>query len=585
MNLPFESSGRLLPVLAEPSVGDDRVRAIERSALWAAYGDALGWISELTGARGLRQRTGGVELEVPIPWKRRIGGRSGVAIDLPAGTYSDDSQLRLATGRAIRAQGFDVEAFAKIELPTWLGYALGAGRSTKAAAQNLAKPRVPWYGNTYRGWIQAGGNGAAMRVQPHVWAAHDLSDHRTFLPDVVRNAICTHSHPTGIMGAVLHALVLALAMTARRLPSAEDVLHSLEVSEEVPDLVAAEPTGTGMWRHAYEHHAGSFEKAWSREVEHARSNVVAASQAGLGTTGKERYDAIVGQLGLRDPRRRGSGTLTAIAAAGLLWCEPDPAKALSVAANCLDTDTDTIGTMAGALVGVVSDSEPPRGVQDSSLFHLEAERLGRIARGERPTGHPYPDLDHWSAPRVAADVLSQDEDGRCYMGGLGRVELQAEPKFTADGRFAWQWGHTDNGQTLLLKRRQTIPIRSGQLPQPTVNDGPKTAESVASETAGVVQEHSGGHNAHAVQRDSSLSLRRSISSDPPLPDLHRAIEWVRQNRQDDATLGRAMRSMVRRGSTEQILRFVAALVRMIGPGSASQGRRDPDRDRRHSGRA
>ena len=32
---------------------------VTRSALWAAYGDALGWISELTDASGLKRRTEG----------------------------------------------------------------------------------------------------------------------------------------------------------------------------------------------------------------------------------------------------------------------------------------------------------------------------------------------------------------------------------------------------------------------------------------------------------------------------------------------------------------------------------------------
>ena len=128
-------------------------------------------------------------------WKRRIGGRAGVTVALPQGCYSDDSQLRLATGRAIRSDGFDVEMFAKVELPVWLSYALGAGRSTSAAATNLARRKVQWFANTFKDWTNSGGNGAAMRIQPHVWAARNLDDPMTFLPDVVRNSICTHSHP------------------------------------------------------------------------------------------------------------------------------------------------------------------------------------------------------------------------------------------------------------------------------------------------------------------------------------------------------------------------------------------------------
>ena len=113
----------------------NKQEAIKKSALWAAYGDALGFITELTDEKGLKWRTGTSRIIKTIPWKRKIGGQFGVIVDLPAGCYSDDTQLRLSTCRAIRGDGkFDVEAFAKVELPVWLSYALGAGRGTKTAA-------------------------------------------------------------------------------------------------------------------------------------------------------------------------------------------------------------------------------------------------------------------------------------------------------------------------------------------------------------------------------------------------------------------------------------------------------------------
>ena len=108
-----------------------RENQVRRSALWAAYGDALGWISELVDEKGLSRRTLGKPLRHPIGWKRRIGGRAGITVDLPVGCYSDDTQLRLATARSIRPDGFDVEAFSKVELPVWPSYALGGGRSHK----------------------------------------------------------------------------------------------------------------------------------------------------------------------------------------------------------------------------------------------------------------------------------------------------------------------------------------------------------------------------------------------------------------------------------------------------------------------
>ena len=112
---------------------------IINSALWAAYGDALGFMTELTNVAGLKHRTGQEYITSTVPWKRRIGGKFGATVDLPQGTYSDDTQLRLATSRAIRGDGeFDVEVFAKIELPVWTTYALGAGRGSKAAVSSLS---------------------------------------------------------------------------------------------------------------------------------------------------------------------------------------------------------------------------------------------------------------------------------------------------------------------------------------------------------------------------------------------------------------------------------------------------------------
>jgi ADP-ribosylglycohydrolase len=106
-----------------------------RSALWAAYGDAVGFPTELVSEAQFRGRTGLASMHGTIAWRRRVGGMFGPNVQFPVGAYSDDTQLRLATSRAIRGDAlFDVESFAKIELPVWLNYALGAGRGSKLAA-------------------------------------------------------------------------------------------------------------------------------------------------------------------------------------------------------------------------------------------------------------------------------------------------------------------------------------------------------------------------------------------------------------------------------------------------------------------
>ena len=434
----------------------DHSEAVRRSALWSAYGDALGWIGELTDEKGLRRRTANAPLEKPIGWKRRIGGRAGVTVALPRGCYSDDSQLRLATGRAIRSDGFDVEMFAKVELPVWLSYALGGGRSTSAAATNLGRRKVQWFANTFKDWTNSGGNGAAMRIQPHVWAARNLDDPTTFLPDVVRNSICTHSHPRGLLGASLHALALAHTMANRRVPSPDELTAAAGVAATLPDIIRSDIEVGNYWRSAFERESGAFAEAWARAIDECRRAIQMAADT-TGDSSSDRYAAVVHRLGLYDPDRRGDGILTAVAAVGLTWCEAKPEQALRVAANAVGTDTDTIATMAGAILGAVAEEEPPVEVLDVDLFRSEAKRLAEIARGGNPPAHQYPDLLHWSAPRGRADTLVELKDSSLYVRGFGRAEAASEPISSPQGRFSWQWVKLEIGQTLLIKRRSKLP--------------------------------------------------------------------------------------------------------------------------------
>jgi len=124
----------------------DYQKVVVNSALWAAAGDALGWMTELSrGAGGVKYRTGTGSVAEPMAWKRRIGGKFGVTVELPAGTYTDDTQLRLSVSRAIRGAGArDVEALGKIEVTDWHGYCLGAGIGCRDAATNHTKRGVNW---------------------------------------------------------------------------------------------------------------------------------------------------------------------------------------------------------------------------------------------------------------------------------------------------------------------------------------------------------------------------------------------------------------------------------------------------------
>lgn len=530
------------------------------SALWAAYGDALGWISELTDSKGLKRRTGGEPLCRPIAWNRRIGGRGGITVSLPAGCYSDDSQLRLATGRAIGPSGFDVEAFAKVELPVWLSYGLGGGRSTSAAAANLSRQTVPWFANTFKGWSNSGGNGAAMRVQPHVWASPDLEDARSYLLDVVRNTICTHSHPIGLLGSVVHALTLAQTMATGRQPSVSDVMGAVKTAADLPEIMRRDTEIGNYWRGALERESESFDDAWMRAIEECKEAVSVAGASASNTNGAERYAALIQGLRLRDPARRGSGMLTAVASVGLLWCEAEPEKAIRIAANELGTDTDTIASMAGAIAGAVAVAEPQVQVLDAEVFRSEANRLVRVAFGERPDGHRYPDLLRWSAPSRRADTLVRTRDEGLYVRGLGPAKVASDPITSPNGDFQWQWLTLESGQTLLIKRRadlmliedgiETSPSPRSLHPMPSNVDtgqGPSAVERRSTDldcSVGAVPEEA---------KDATSITESSL-------DLKVALHYVEERKDDDRAVGAALRRVVNKGTPGQIAAFTSALI-------------------------
>lgn len=431
----------------------------QRSATWSAYGDALGFITELADAERLLYRVGHSTVSDTVSWQRKIGGAVGINVRLPAGAYSDDTQLRLATGRAIRSDGtFDVAAFAKVELPAWANYALGAGAGSRAAAANLARTSATWYSNFFNNkrtsYANSGGNGAAMRIQPHVWAARNLQDTDAIILNVVRNAICTHGHLRGILGACYHALTLLHAMRHGK-PSVIGEAHIyIEYLRSIPELILSDGDMRLLW-------AGSWEKISCTSLRDAtdlvlgemmddiRALINLPRRAPEGT-----YRDALRRLDLQEPLSRGSGTKTAILAAYL--CElsdiNDPQSAISIAANALGSDTDSIATMVGAILGCCTEVDCKSAIQDRDYIVSEALRFAAIAEGSTSSSFRYPDLRSWKPERTAIDAIGL-VGGKLSLNGLGELEKieGIDSKYSSTEHFGWY--RLLFGQTILAKVR------------------------------------------------------------------------------------------------------------------------------------
>lgn len=445
----------------------DRSLGIRHSALWAAYGDALGFMTELADAKGVHWRTGKDQVEQTQPWRRRIGGRFGKVLPLPAGCYSDDTQLRLAVARAIGTGGqFDAEVFAKIELTVWPAYALGGGRGTKQAAVHLARRDVNWFSNFYKGretsYWESGGNGAAMRIQPHVWAAANLKDRDAIAAAILRDAVCTHGHPRALAGAVLHGWWLAHVLSTGEPPAPADWYSDIDRLPDMENWLCRDEMLATFWLPSWNQYSKmSLRQAMLQVRDELRKDIDHLATPPLFELD---YTTLLKSVGGFDPAQVGSGTKTTLLAAVLAWRHRDagPNAAVIEAANALGSDTDTIATMAGAMLGARTTEPPSGALQDESYIISSADRLLHISQGGHEQSFTYPDPGTWSAPKTMLDAVVQ-QDGNIEIVGLGSAVTISEP-IGEDMRKenCWQWLQLDFGQRVLIKRRGNIPKKEQQ---------------------------------------------------------------------------------------------------------------------------
>lgn len=429
------------------------------SALWAAAGDAIGWISELTDENGLKRRIGDNYLLKPVRWNRKIGGYSGVTVGLPAGTYSDDTQLRLAVSRAIRDNGeFDIESFAKIELPVWLSYALGAGRATKWAASHLMRKDITWFSNFYKSdgseYINAGGNGTAMRIQPHVWSCKQLPQ-KSYTASVVKDSLVTHGHLIAVCGAILHADALQYALINERPANISELENIISDFSKIPDIINSIYELKNFWLPNWEVISKKtiVEEIGTIIIETKHFLSRAVSAANSVNDPESKYKLAISALECDKESRRGAATNTALASSLLchFFKDSTPYETVITCVNTLGTDTDSIASMAGAIFGCYNEM-PKWDIQDSQYIIDESIRLCKISENRATTNFSYPNISKWNAPQTQSDSLVRNNSGDYYILGLGKAHLLQGEAWTTKTH-SWQWLKLAFGQTILIKSK------------------------------------------------------------------------------------------------------------------------------------
>lgn len=455
------------------------------SAQWSAVGDALGWITELAkDISNVKFRTGDEKINKTIPWKRNINGRQGVSVNFPAGTYSDDTQLRLSVCRAIRGDGiFDVEAFAKIELTVWPAYALGGGVGTKTAAANLSRKGVTWFSNFFEKgdskYIRGGGNGAAMRIQPHVWSCKNLD---SMLLNILRDSLVTHGHTHGFCGAIFHGLCLYETLKNKKIPNIDSWRVVTQYFYKIPELLEKDHQLASFWLPTWEEHTGKTLKEAIEITYNEINDDINKIENLFHGSDSITYTEILDSLGCKSDKYRGSGIKTALAASALAFFsrESKIEDVLIWAANELHSDTDTIATMVGAMVGALEPRLPEWEIQDRNYITAEASRLARIAEGKHESSFEYPDPAKWISPSTQASAVIKIDQG-LYISGLGSLKIFGE-KYEY-GNYSWQWFELPFGQTILAKFKANMEIEISKSNEIFRNNISYLKENISQEVA------------------------------------------------------------------------------------------------------
>lgn len=493
------------------------IERIHGSMLSAAIGDALGWSQEQNSGRL------GPPLE-PLdeikfqPWRRRGGYRfESYEEHIKAGEYSDDTQLLIATARSIlQGKQWSTILF-KQEIPLWLLYERGGGGATKRAARAWLAGTHPWkqHQKPLQSYFNAGGNGVAMRILPHV-LKHGQTQEQ-LVRDVMRNGILTHGHPRALLGAIVYARAAWwIAYTSEPLPlggAIQEILDNRTEWELLPSN--AENRNSGWLDAANQAFPHGYEVEWKKTVDEICDGLITL-QRSIQEQGALLNDhAILDRIGCFG-KMNGSGVVAALAVLYLFSVYAnDPVTGLQTIAFAKSADTDTLASMLGGLFGLTHGIEwipmSLRHVQDHELIGSIAGRLVQpIDQGEEQSIHLWSEDD----TRRAVEILQTNQYNSLSLGILGNAKVESRQTLkplTRNLLEVEEWClRTDLGQTLYITQTQRVPSSaslkkkepSTPSKKPETSDSTRTHQVLSEETVEV----------------SLQVLRKVLNSSPESPE-------------------------------------------------------------------
>ncbi|GAA1440278.1 ADP-ribosylglycohydrolase family protein [Nocardiopsis tropica] len=438
--------------------------------LCAAVGDALGWPQEQNSNIVGGNRNRYVDATPDFrDWARYGGGQYQPYIDLvSAGSYSDDTQLMLATGRTLQSEDW-FAALTRRELPLLLLYSRGAGGATLRACRTWSTGTGPWVSGTTQKsqkatelYFRAGGNGVAMRIAPHV-IMHATRPTEELVARVVQDGIATHGHPRALVGAAAYAVALhALVNTEGTLDFGElPARVEADKSWQSPEMLLTNVPSE--WMNAAAKRNPNVMGSWTETVNEIVGMLsLVEDVARAGTRGDDL--GTLERLGAFNKRCNGSGTITAAAAIYLASRNaPRPMSGLLRAAFAKNADTDTLASMTGALLGALHGpdwlADLRVRVQDHEYIERMADDLTVRSLGEeRPIVDTKDFVHDRSIRQFKGQLQVGHAEGPVKLPDMRQGRLVSNFELESRGNnHAHRWVVEVDGQTLFIDKSATPP--------------------------------------------------------------------------------------------------------------------------------
>ena len=423
--------------------------------LAAAYGDALGWPNERIGKNG----TVNVSKEL-IKWERKSGGRYYPYTEtINAGSYSDDTQLILSLCRAYQYDEKWWNCWTEVELPLWTIYERGGGGATKRAAKSWMDGRSPWSRKEkeIKSYFNAGGNGVAMRVLPHVLVNHHLT-YEKIAQNIFLDGIATHGHPEALTGALAYGYSLWKSF-GKNEPLGygqliDEMLKNCHEWESFPERFKV-IEHFDEWYSSAKSIFENYDWEWDKTVKKLKT-YMALSKEELSNASLADDEQLLKKMGCFDRSVSGAGT---VAAASSIYLASryasSPINGVVTAAFSIGSDTDTIASMTGGLLGILCGHNwifPQKdAIQDGEyLADISQKILSKEKREKNITPITSSKISRWLSSLLKMDGKQEEAlpDGRkAFVNALPDIEGKTG-KFKVTRRIL----QCEDGQSLYISK-------------------------------------------------------------------------------------------------------------------------------------